>query len=299
MTTCPGCERRQPTPALVACVPDIFTGTGTYPVFRCGSCMLLFTGGELPPPEVLYPAEYLPYAGPRESRAHLTQWLEPLQARSSRLRAVAQASGIGPVLDLGCGNGTGVRLLSRKGVTAFGLDISREALAAAPAGKVAVGGPIPLPIRDGVLGGIMLHHVLEHSDAPFRLLLEVARILAPGGRARIAVPVVAEGSLTKEALQHPGWDVPRHRVHFTSETLAALLRRAGLRQIDARYRPEPAFRLLSSPRAGTRRGRAVQRGGAYAAELRDLTRLGRSSVLEINAELAVARRQAGPQQQGI
>lgn len=45
-----------------------------------------------------------------------------------------------------------------------------------------------LPFRDNVASQVMVSHVLEHCPNPDQVLLEVARVLGPGGRLVLKVP---------------------------------------------------------------------------------------------------------------
>ncbi len=102
--------------------------------------------------------------------------------------------------DIGCGDGALVRLMTRLGARATGIDPSEgqldRARAAEPAGDEdylqGVGEDLPLP--DGVLDVAVffntLHHVpVEHQGAA---LAEAARVLKPGGRLCVVEPL-AEG----------------------------------------------------------------------------------------------------------
>ncbi len=103
------------------------------------------------------------------------------------------------VLDVGCGTGGLVRLMTRLGARVSGLDPNtgqlEEALAAAAAGDetyiegVAEDLPFPPASMDIVVFSNSLHHV----DDPKKALEETARVLGPRGLACIADPL-AEGS---------------------------------------------------------------------------------------------------------
>lgn len=290
MTHCPVCGISADGAPLLTVIDDLFTGTGRHSVVQCAACSVAFTAGAQPDARVIYGDSYLPYQAAGQSKA--LALLALVQARSPRLRYLRRGGRVGPVLDLGCGNATTVRLLRSVGVPAYGLDLTSTALAAAPANAVVVGSPLALPFAANKLGGINLHHVLEHSDNPILLLQEVARTLRADGFARIAVPAVAEESPDKFDQAHPGWDVPRHRVHFTRSTLSRAVRAAGLEVASVNYWPEPSFRLLTSERPPDLMGRVVRRARAHAVEIGVLLYTRRSAVLEMNV-YPRPRRQSG------
>ncbi len=101
------------------------------------------------------------------------------------------------VADIGCGDGALVRLMTRLGARATGIDPSEgqlgRARAAEPAGDEdylrGVGEDLPLPERalDVAVFFNALHHVpVEHQGAA---LAEAARTLKPGGLLYVVEPV--------------------------------------------------------------------------------------------------------------
>lgn len=93
------------------------------------------------------------------------------------------------ILDLGCGTGRYLRLVTQPGVSIVGMDLSRGMLARArrtviPTGPVAwvqaslEQFPFPNGTFDRVISGLVLDHVND-IDAYFR---RVAAVLQPGGR---------------------------------------------------------------------------------------------------------------------
>lgn len=138
----------------------------------------------------------------------------------------------GTVLDLGCGPGHLAPLLEAHGARVVGIDLSTEMLRLARArdagAALAAASLTRLPLADGAVAGVfcfyVLHHVPEEDLAP--VLLELARVLAPGGRVLIGGHV-GEGSYLKTE----GYGGLAMRVVFarrSPETYARLLREAGL-----------------------------------------------------------------------
>jgi SAM-dependent methyltransferase len=93
-------------------------------------------------------------------------------------------------LDLGCGVGAYSRRMAGAGARAFGLEIElpRATQAAADGTPAACGVGEALPFADQSLDLVLLHEVLEHVADDRATLREVARVLAPGGRAIAFVP---------------------------------------------------------------------------------------------------------------
>ncbi len=113
----------------------------------------------------------------------------PEEARTAVAMALARAPGLasGPVLDLACGSGRHLEALRRTNDLAFGLDLSRDLLAMAPAELrpwLLRGDMRRLPVRPGSLAGICMWFTPfgYFSDEQNRaLLLSLRGLLRPGG----------------------------------------------------------------------------------------------------------------------
>jgi ubiquinone/menaquinone biosynthesis C-methylase UbiE len=94
------------------------------------------------------------------------------------------------VLDVGCGTGRLAAALAERGAKVWGVDPSEEMLARAREGSgghvgFKLGQAEALPFKDGWFDGTVLRLVVHLVDRE-RALPELARVLAPGGRALIA-----------------------------------------------------------------------------------------------------------------
>jgi SAM-dependent methyltransferase len=95
------------------------------------------------------------------------------------------------VLDLGCGNGGFLEGLAELGERIFPSDVDHESLGHCrergfPHGAVSSG--YRLPYADGSFDLVCLFDVLEHIPDDARVMREIARVLAPGGRCFVSVP---------------------------------------------------------------------------------------------------------------
>jgi 2-polyprenyl-3-methyl-5-hydroxy-6-metoxy-1,4-benzoquinol methylase len=262
---------------------DYVTGE-TFEVRRCGACGLALTWPP-PPPDALgryYPPAY--YGAPGRRR-----FLGPIEVAQNllygwRARQVERLAGGRPgrVLDVGCGRGHLLEAFRRRGWSVEGTELSessarqpREAFGL----QVHVGPLESIALPRGAFDAVTMWHVLEHVPDPVPLLAEIGRLLRPGGVFMVGVPNF--GSPEAKATRG-GWfhlDVPRHLVHFTPETLRALLAQAGLSEVAASwFAPEfDAFSFVQSAenRLGLRmnllydllRQRAARLGGAGAGVL--------------------------------
>lgn len=100
---------------------------------------------------------------------HRSALLQDLRVEASRLD-----SSDGPLLDIGCGYRPYRSLfpIEQIGVDYTALDASPHLLATAEA----------LPLRDGAVGVVLSTQYLEHASEPAMTLLEMRRVLRPGGR---------------------------------------------------------------------------------------------------------------------
>lgn len=146
------------------------------------------------------------------------------------------------ILDIGCGNARDIRQLVEAGVEVVGIDISegmikaaRDELKATGKGSadvfLTVGDATRIGYADGTFDGVLCSEVIEHIPEPERALLEMLRILKPGGRLVLSTPnrrswygferyVVLEGLLRRK------WNHPCDR-WSTVEELRKLAERAG------------------------------------------------------------------------
>lgn len=135
--------------------------------------------------------------------------------------------GEGSVLDLGCGDGGYLGLLSP---TSVGVDLSEENLAKAAAkGLRVVQGDLQerLPFEDASFDGVLCSHVLEHVESPLGLLREIVRVAKPGAPVAVGVPV--EGGAWRSIRRlHVFRDHPEHLYAFSPDGLRRLASVVGL-----------------------------------------------------------------------
>jgi SAM-dependent methyltransferase len=167
-----------------------------------------------------------PYVGPRHT------WRVDLLAR---VLGGAVAGESGPLVDVGCGDGTLALALARAGWTVLAFDPDPIRLAwlqahSARAGRPGQPGRIlifradssAIPLRYASVAGAAAGEVLEHIARDDLALREIARVLAPGGVIALTVP--AGPGRMGAADRAAG-----HARRYDRAMLVALIEDAGLR----------------------------------------------------------------------
>lgn len=133
------------------------------------------------------------------------------------------------LLDVGCGNGSFLRVAQALGYGAEGIEIDETAAAPArTAGfTVQVGAVSGVDFEAGRFEQITLNHVIEHLHQPLAALRRMARWLRPGGRIWLQTPNLAARGAACYGRHWRGYEPPRHLVMFDFPALQQALGDAG------------------------------------------------------------------------
>ena len=171
--------------------------------------------------------------------------------------AVVKAAGLGPVADIGCGQGHLTGHLQSLGVPTFGIDLSPGMLARArrnyPTSQFHEGSMTELDLADGSLGGVLAFYSIIHvpeQQLP-SVLAGFERALAPGGHLLLAFQVGDEPLHITERGGHQVSLVSHRR---RPDHVTGLLGEAGLvvqahllREPDETETVQQAFLLAQKP----------------------------------------------------
>jgi 2-polyprenyl-3-methyl-5-hydroxy-6-metoxy-1,4-benzoquinol methylase len=203
-----------------------------FRVVRCASCGAAYVNPRPAAAELgaFYVRGY--YGRPGEDSGPVGRALGRLLMA---LRAATAERGMrkpGRVLDVGCGDGTFLAALRRRGWTCAGVEVNEEAAARAAAreGLTIHDQPLEklaLPAKSFDL--VTFWHSLEHVPDPAGQLARAAALVADGGRLLVAFPNADSWDLKLFGASWFHLDPPRHLHYFTPESLSALLGRLGLK----------------------------------------------------------------------
>ena len=144
--------------------------------------------------------------------------------------ALPSAAAAPRILDVGCGTGANLEMLTRHG-EAQGLDASAQALAFCKdrgLRRVCRGVLESLPYRDASFHLVTALDVIEHLDDDLSALREMHRVLIPGGKALVFVPAFM-------FLWGRQDEVSEHRRRYRLPQLLSRAREAGFEVERATY----------------------------------------------------------------
>lgn len=136
------------------------------------------------------------------------------------VRSVAHLAN-GRILDVGCGEMPLRSLFARDGARIYGLDHPRSLHSHTEIEIYA--SALVLPIRSESIDAALSLQVLEHVPEPLEMLMEIRRVLKPGGHLILTAPHI--------------WNVheqPYDFFRYTEYGLAHLFKKAGLEIVEIR-----------------------------------------------------------------
>lgn len=225
---CPACGQSKPTSPLWR-VPDrLWFPDHNFNLVRCNQCQFVYLN---PRPDDIemkkhYPDFFYSYAEFPDGMPPAFLW---------RLRQIESRKKDGKLLDVGCGDGFFLVFSLQRGWDVYGLDTCPGAVQAA---KEKLGERVSLntlkraSYASDFFDVVSLFEVLEHLPNPMDHLLEIRRILQPGGWVCLSVPNFASLERWVFGKWWVGLDAPRHLQQFTPESLQSFLERAGFDVVD-------------------------------------------------------------------
>lgn len=155
------------------------------------------------------------------------------------------------VLDLGCGEGATLWHLGEP-EGAVGLDLFEDKLVfarkALPKCEFVTGSVEALPFEDGRFDHVLVRDVVHHVPEAWRMVDEIHRVLAPGGRVDVLEPCRYNPLIFIHAVTRPA---ERGELRSTEHFLSQLLERRFRVTKREHYQPLPIHRLVFHPDLGS------------------------------------------------
>lgn len=154
----------------------------------------------------------------------------PSERRRSKLMFIEDVPP-GRLLDVGCGYGTFLAAMKRRGWHVAGIDFDPAAVEAARKTygiDVRVGTIDSVKPAGPVYDVVTASHVVEHVPDPISFLCKCRELLRPGGLLVLKTPNADSFGSRRYGWAWRGLEPPRHLHIFTLGSLQACARRAGL-----------------------------------------------------------------------
>jgi SAM-dependent methyltransferase len=207
------------------------SGGHLFSYLRCQQCGLVFLSPRPNGNEIL--RFYEPgYYGENTQKFRFAIEIPRLFFARKRVRRVQTFfARPGNALDIGCGQGTFLRLLQEEGWECRGTELTEESAARASRRgfSVSVGEFDPAAFPAHSFDLISLWHVLEHLRNPRQTLGSLPGLLKGGGIVAISTPNMdsLQAEVGKEKWFH--LDPPRHLYLFSPHTLGRIMDSLGFR----------------------------------------------------------------------
>ena len=139
----------------------------------------------------------------------------------------------GSILDVGCGEGSFLELMKKRGYECHGLETSKDGAKKAMLKGLTVHNNIK-KIREK-FDVITLWHVLEHITNPVSYLRQIRSLLKKNGCLIIAVPNFdsIQSKIGRDMWFHLA--PPLHIFHYTTKTIEALLKRENFKVVKVNH----------------------------------------------------------------
>jgi len=187
-------------------------------------------------------------------------------------------TGSGNLLDVGCNEGRGLEFYKSHGYAAEGLELnSKAAVVARSKGFTVYGSTLEGFSTENKYDVVVLSNVLEHSLNPEDMLQHIHRILNPDGQIWISCPNNQSWLRSAFGRYWINWHVPFHVVHFSPDTLKAVLNKSQFNVLKIRQETPALWvahsiiaRLFAKPGQPTRQLRSAALVAALILLIRGL-----------------------------
>lgn len=232
LTSCPACGNNSYEPFMVC--TDFTVSKEKFTLVKCNNCTLIFTN---PRPTINDIGKYY-QSQDYISHSNVSKGIMPFlyqQARKitlpAKVKLINKTTGLnqGKLLDIGCGTGHFLAHAKKVGWEVTGIEPSEDARAQAlNLNQINAKNPDELVnLPTAAFDVITMWHVLEHVHALSDQMMQLNRLLKPGGFAIIAVPNPSSADAQWYKEHWAGYDVPRHLYHFSPQVIRSLFSKHG------------------------------------------------------------------------
>ena len=223
------CGTRDSEP--IGCGPDFEyrTSPDSFLAVRCTRCDVVYLDPRPVAAELnrIYPDHYHAFAFTEDRFGLVYSVRRRLEARRL-LRAFSDLPEHARIVDVGCGDGFHLDLLSQFGPKSWhveGIDLDDRAIAAARRRGLTVhkGRVEALDLGEGTVDAVLLIQTIEHVGEPPTVLRAIRRMLKPGGRVLLVTDNTASLDFTLAKRRHwGGYHFPRHWYLFNPVSIRRL-----------------------------------------------------------------------------
>lgn len=233
-TGCPICNSKNIEQQFS--VKDHTVSQNIFSIWHCNACTARFTQ-DVPGQDAIgayYASEnYISHSDTKKGIINSLYHLVRKRTLGAKRKLVINETGIttGMILDIGCGTGAFLNTMQEAGWNITGLEPDTVARAkAAELYNIQPQEPGRLfELSSASFNAITMWHVLEHVHELHAYIKQIEKLLAPGGKAFIAVPNYISKDAAIYAAHWAAYDVPRHLYHFSPQSMETLLAQHGLK----------------------------------------------------------------------
>ena len=233
-TGCPICNSSNIQQCLSA--TDHTVSQQIFSIWHCNACTARFTQ-DVPGQDAIgafYASEnYISHSDTKKGIINSLYHIVRKRTLGAKRRLVIDETGTmkGTILDIGCGTGAFLNTMNEADWNITGLE--PDTVARTKAAELYNIQPQEseklFELKPATFNAITMWHVLEHVHDLHAYIKQIEKLLAPGGKAFIAVPnyTSEDAAIYKE--HWAAYDVPRHLYHFSPQSMETLLTQHNLK----------------------------------------------------------------------
>jgi len=225
LTACPVCKNNGFSDFLTC--KDYTASKESFNLVTCNACKFVFTNPRPKQDEIgrYYQVEnYISHTGTQTGLVNKLYHFARKFTLKQKLKLVNSLSKKGSLLDIGCGTGNFLQVVKNDDwkVTGVEPDLAARKLAIETCGENIHEEAFLNQENINKYDIITMWHVLEHVHELDKRLIQLKKLLQPGGRLIVAVPNCASKDATHYKAFWGAYDVPRHLYHFTPKDIKKL-----------------------------------------------------------------------------